>query len=151
MLSEKVGWKISSSRIFAASRERLFGMFRDPVRLARWWGPKGFANTFHEFDLRPGGMWRFVMHGSDGKNYPIEKRFLEVMEPERVVFDHLEPMHAFRMSMRFEEVEGGTKLSWEMAFEDGGQNENLKTFIVQANEENFDRLEVCLAGEAGKP
>ena len=36
---------------------------------ARWWGPDGFTNTITTFDLRPGGAWRFVMHGPDGTNY----------------------------------------------------------------------------------
>lgn len=35
-------------------------------------GPNGFTNTFYEFDLRPGGKWRFTMHGADGKNYKMK-------------------------------------------------------------------------------
>ena len=46
---------IHSTRVFGVSRARLFEAFRDPSQLARWWGPEGFANTFEEFDLRPGG------------------------------------------------------------------------------------------------
>jgi uncharacterized protein YndB with AHSA1/START domain len=34
-------------------------------------------------------MWRFVMHGRDGTNYPNESVFVEVVAPERVVFEHL--------------------------------------------------------------
>ncbi|MCB1097766.1 MAG: SRPBCC domain-containing protein [Verrucomicrobiae bacterium] len=35
-------------------------------RLAKWWGPAGFTNTFHEFDFQKGGRWHFTMHGTDG-------------------------------------------------------------------------------------
>lgn len=42
--------EIRSSRLFDASRERLFRAWKEPDRLAAWWGPKGFTNTFQEFD-----------------------------------------------------------------------------------------------------
>jgi uncharacterized protein YndB with AHSA1/START domain len=53
--------EIVTSRVLNARRELVFSAFSDRQRLARWWGPRGFTNTFHEFDLRPGGAWRFVM------------------------------------------------------------------------------------------
>ena len=67
--------EIVSTRTFAAPRERVFEAFSDPTQLARWWGPKGFTNTIHEFDLRPGGMWRLVMHAPNGADYANESRF----------------------------------------------------------------------------
>lgn len=68
-----------TSRVLEAPRERVFRAFSDPAHLERWWGPKGFTNTFHEFDLRPGGNWRFVMHGPDGADFPNESVFVEVV------------------------------------------------------------------------
>jgi len=50
--------EIVSARTFAAPRERVFEAFRDPARLARWWGPRGFRNTFEVFDLRPAAIIR---------------------------------------------------------------------------------------------
>lgn len=136
--------EIVSSRIFAAPREVVFERFMDPECLAKWWGPKGFTNTFHEFDPRPGGRWRFTMHGPDGAHYETEKEFLEVTPPERIVFDHLQEQHRFQMRMSFEAVPEGTRLTWQMVFEPNPSNEKLRDFIVAANEENFDRLEACL-------
>src|SRR5688500_3516125 len=81
------------ARWIDAPRERVFKAFSDPAHLARWWGPNGFTSTFHEFDLRPGGAWRFVMHGPDGANYPNESVFVEVVEPERIVFEHMSQHH----------------------------------------------------------
>jgi len=37
-------------------------------------------------DVRPGGVWKHVMHGPDGANYPIESVFQEVVAPARLVF-----------------------------------------------------------------
>jgi uncharacterized protein YndB with AHSA1/START domain len=76
-----------------------FGAFSDPSVLAKWWGPKGFTSTIEEFDLRPGGAWRLVMHGPDGTDSHNVSGFVEVVPAERVVYDHLEPVHRFRMTM----------------------------------------------------
>ncbi len=54
---------ITSSRIVNAPRELVFMAWTDPQHLQNWWGPKGFTNTFHEFDLAPGGRWKYTMHG----------------------------------------------------------------------------------------
>ena len=44
------------SRVFDAPRDLVWKAFTEPERMQHWWGPKGFTNTFHEFDLRPGGV-----------------------------------------------------------------------------------------------
>ena len=135
--------EIVSTRIFSVPREVLFEAFSNPDHLARWWGPEGFTNEFKEFDLRPGGAWRFVMHGPDGMDYQMEKEFVEVVKPERVVLQHLSPMHRFQMTMTFEVHPDGTKLTWRMLFE-SAENSNLIGLIAEANEQNFDRLEAHL-------
>jgi uncharacterized protein YndB with AHSA1/START domain len=45
------------SRAIPASPSAVFTAFKDPSRLARWWGPDGFTNTIHVFDFTPGGVW----------------------------------------------------------------------------------------------
>src|SRR5687768_10649513 len=98
---ESAPLEIISKRIFDAPREMVFDAFCNPQHLPHWWGPKGFTHTFKTFEPRAGGAWRFVMHGPDGTNYDNEKEFVEVVRPERVVFDHVQPMHHFRMHMTF--------------------------------------------------
>lgn len=137
--------EILSTRLFAASRDRLYTAFSDAAQLAKWWGPTGFTNTIHEFELRPEGRWRMTMHGPDGANYENDKIFVTVEPAERVVFNHLGPMHAFEMTLTFAEESGGTRLTWRMCFADAAANEKLRDFIVAANEQNFDRLEAFLA------
>jgi uncharacterized protein YndB with AHSA1/START domain len=136
---------IVSTRIFNVPRELLFEMFSNPDHLVHWWGPKGFTNTFHEFDLRPGGAWRFVMYGPDGAEYQMDKRFIEIVKPERIVLDHVQAMHCFRMTMTFEDDPGGTRLTWWMLFEIAEENTKLRSVISEANEQNFDRLQAYLA------
>jgi uncharacterized protein YndB with AHSA1/START domain len=137
--------EIVSTRTFPVPPAQVFAAFTDPERLKRWWGPDGFTNTFHEFDFRPGGMWRFVMHGPDGTNYVNESQFLEVVDHERIVFDHLRTMHRFRMAMTFA-GRGETTLTWRQRFETAAECEKVKAFAGPANEQNFDRLAAVLAG-----
>ena len=130
---------IVSARTFDAPRERVFEAFSDPARLARWWGPKGFTNTFEEFDLRPGGRWRFLMHGPGGADFPNESVFVEVVRPERIVFRHLSG-HRFVMTMTLAEQGGGTRLTWRMRHETARECAKIRPIAVDANEQNFDRL-----------
>lgn len=135
--------EIVSSRLLAASPEQVFQAYGDPLRLARWWGPAGFTNTFHEFNFKPGGTWRYDMTGPDGTVYPNESVFEEVT-PARIVLRHLEPVHAFQMTMTLADEQGQTRLTWRMVFESADECDRVRAYIPSCNEENFDRLEAEL-------
>ena len=47
--------QIYSSRIIDAPIEKVYEAFANPSHLKNWWGPHGFTNTIHEFDLQPDG------------------------------------------------------------------------------------------------
>jgi uncharacterized protein YndB with AHSA1/START domain len=137
--------EIVSSRVFEAPRDVVFRAFSDPLQLARWWGPTGFSNTFQEFDPRPGGAWRFVMHGPDGTDYQMVKEFVEVVPPARVVFQHLQATHGFTMTMIFSDLGPRTHLTWRMRFESEEEADRVRALVAEANEQNFDRLAAHLA------
>src|SRR6185503_15809689 len=117
------------SRRIDAPRERVFRAFSDPAHLTRWWGPKGFTSTFHEFDLRPGGSWRFLLHGPDGKDYPNESVFVEVVAPERIVFEHLSGHH-FVMTITFEAQGAQTVVGWRQVFDTVEERERIAPFVT---------------------
>jgi len=137
---------IVSVRFFDAPRERVFEAFRDPSLLARWWGPKGFANTIHELDVRPGGNWRSVLHAPDGRDFANHSAFIEVVRPERIVFRHVSDEHPYEMTIALEERDGGTRMTWRMRHETAEACARVRPFVLPANEENFDRLAEVLAG-----
>jgi uncharacterized protein YndB with AHSA1/START domain len=136
--------EVISTRLFPASRDRVWKAWADPKHLAQWWGPAGFTNTFREFDLRPDGMWRFTMHAPNGANYPNETKFVEVTPPERVIFRHLAPVHAFDMIMTFTTKSHGTEVAWRMIFDDAAECARVRKFVTEGNEQNFDRLQAHL-------
>jgi uncharacterized protein YndB with AHSA1/START domain len=123
----------------------VFAAFSDPSRLARWWGPNGFTNTIHDLDMRPGGTWRFTMHGPDGAAYSNESVFVEVVKPERIVFRHVSADHPYEMVITLEQEGAGTRVTWRMRHETASECARVKPFVVEANEQNFDRLAAELA------
>jgi uncharacterized protein YndB with AHSA1/START domain len=135
---------IVGTRVFDAPRELVFRAWTDPTHLAKWWGPKGFTNTFQEFDLRPGGVWRFIQHGPNGANYKNEIVFTEIVEPERIVFQHVSPPR-FEVTATFAAEAGKTRLTFQMLFETAALCAKVKVYAVDANDQNFDRLEAELA------
>jgi uncharacterized protein YndB with AHSA1/START domain len=127
------------SRELHASPEAVFAAFRDPVRLARWWGPDGFSNTFETCDFRPGGQWVFTMHGPDGASYSNHSEFLEVVPPSLVRLKHVS-LPRYELSISLEPSAAGTRVSWVGVFENQGFAEKMRGFLETANEQNLDRL-----------
>lgn len=139
--------EVVSWRVLDAPRERVFAAFSDPGQLARWWGPDEFTNTIQDFDLRPGGRWRIIMRAPNGAEFDNESVFVDVVPPRRIVYDHLEPIHAFRMTMTLLERGARTLLHWRMTFESDDEYARVKELVLPANEQNFDRLAAVLAGD----
>ncbi len=80
--------EIVITRVLDAPRELVFASWTDPEQVVQWWGPHGFTTTSHEMSVTPGGVWRFVMHGPDGRDYKNKIVFIEVLKPERLVYRH---------------------------------------------------------------
>ena len=127
------------SRDIPATPEAVFAAIQDPARLARWWGPEGFTNTFHTFEFRKGGAWLFTMHGPDGTDYPNQSEFLEIAPHSMVRIKHVNLPH-FELSMSLEPSATGTLVSWVGVFENHEFAENMRQFLEGANEQNLDRL-----------
>jgi uncharacterized protein YndB with AHSA1/START domain len=112
---------ILGSRVFDAPRELVFAAFTDPKHLAQWWGPDGFTTTTHTFEFRAGGIWRFIMHGPDGRDYQNRITFDEIVPGERIRYRHgggedVEPVQ-FTQSLTFEDLGNGkTRLNWHGTF-----------------------------------
>jgi uncharacterized protein YndB with AHSA1/START domain len=132
--------EIVSTRDLTAPPADVFGAFSDPRRLARWWGPAGFTNVIHAFDLRPGGLWHLSMTGPDGTAFHNTSRFLVVEPPVRLSYVHEDPVHRFTMTMTFAALGTGTRLIWQMVFDSAAEAERVRAIIIAANEQNFDRL-----------
>ncbi len=125
--------EIVGIRVIDAPRDLVWQAWTDPKHLAQWWGPIGFTTTTHSFDMRPGGVWRFVMHGPDGRDYQNRITFVEVEEPNQIIYRHgggedVEPVQ-FETTVTFEDFGGKTKLIWRSRFPTTEQRaEIIKTY-----------------------
>lgn len=86
------------SRVFSASRERVFQAFVDPELVAQWWGPEGFHTPREKLEIEPtvGGLHHKVMVLDSpevaagmgvavGAEFPDSARVVEINEPELLV------------------------------------------------------------------
>ena len=114
--------EILITRLINAPRELVFEAFTSPEHVIHWYGPDGFTITNKEMDVKPGGVWRFIMHGPDGTDYPNKIVFIEVVKPERLVYQHsdddgnLEPIR-FHVTVTFEKQGNKTDLTMRSVFE----------------------------------
>jgi uncharacterized protein YndB with AHSA1/START domain len=108
------------TRIYDAPRELVFRCMIEPEHLAQFWGPTGVSTPIGNItvDARPGGVFETIMvNDENGEEYPMRAVFVEIVEPERIVFT--EP-----------DVEGGMTTS--STFTDLGDG-RTEVFIHQTN------------------
>ena len=107
------------TRTFDAPRKLVFKAWTDPKHLALWWGPRGFTTEIREMDVKPGGAWRYIMRGPDGREYPFDGVYVEVVEPERLVFDgsiHASPEQRVWTEVTFADREGKTEITVRQSY-----------------------------------
>jgi len=141
--------EIISSRTFSFPQELVFRAWSEPDHLKNWWGPAGFTNTFIEFDFRVGGKWSFIMHGPDKGNYANECEFIKIEKPTLIAWKrHSKPL--FQVVATFDDlIQDKTKVVFKMLFETADECNKIKKFVVDKNEENFDKLETELTRMKG--
>ncbi len=136
----------TSSRRLPFTPAQIYSAFAQADRLAAWWGPDGFTNTFEVFEFKAQGRWTFVMHGPDGNSYPNECVFGEV-SPNKIVIAHIcAPF--FTLTITLTPADGQTDLHWQQAFNDPKVAASLAHIIAPANEQNLNRLQIVLAAGA---
>jgi len=117
------------TRVLDAPRDLVFSVWSDPKHLAPWWGPDGFTTTTHAFDFRVGGVWRFVMHGPDGRDYQNRIAYDEIVPPERIVYHHgggddVEPVQ-FKTIVTFEDLGDKTRITMHGLFPSAAERDRV--------------------------
>jgi uncharacterized protein YndB with AHSA1/START domain len=146
--------EIVMSRVFHASRPRVFEAFTKPERVSRWLlGPDGWTMPVCEIDLRAGGRYRYVWRrGKDGMEMTSRGVFREIVPPERIVctesFD--DPWYEGESVVTTVLVERGetTLATMTMRFEsqkarDGVLNSGMEAGVAAS----YDRLQEMLEKE----
>jgi len=125
--------EVTYTRVFEAPRELVFRCMTTPEHLTHFWGPKGSSTPLDKItvDLRPGGVFETVMvDDASGAEFPMRGVFVEVVEPERLVWTEAD-------------VEGGMTTS--VTFHDLGDG-RTETVSYQTNVPEMLRTEESRAG-----
>lgn len=142
--------EIVFTRMLAAPREQVFQAYSEQQHVAQWWGPIGFTTTIREMEVRPGGVWRFVMHGADGTDYPNRVVYIEVLKPERLVYFHSgdaeDDPAQFHVTLTLAEQDGKTGLTLRMQFASAEEREHvIQQFgAIEGGNQTLDRLAAYL-------
>lgn len=139
-------------RLLSAPRPLVFEAFTTAEHLGRWWGPTGFSVTTSRFEFRVGGVWRFVMHGPDGRDYQNRLVFDVIDPPARILARHgggedVEKVgHEMRITL---EAEGEkTRLTWRLVFPSLAERDRVarEYGAVEGCEETVQRLAEHVGG-----
>jgi uncharacterized protein YndB with AHSA1/START domain len=148
-----VAHEIKITRLVNAPRELAFSAWTDPEKVVKWWGPNGFTTTTERMDVRPGGVWKYVMHGPDGVDYPNMTVYEEIVPPERLVYtqtgDPGERAIQFRSTVTFVQEGGQTRITLQSVFKTPDDRDYVveKYGAVEGGIQHLARLNEFLKGE----
>ncbi|SMD32876.1 Uncharacterized conserved protein YndB, AHSA1/START domain [Reichenbachiella faecimaris] len=118
---ERNGSELTLTRRFDAPRELVWEAWTNPDYLAQWWGPDGFTLSIHECEIKTGGIWRFMMHGPDGTDFPNKMKYEEVLKPERLCYHNTDDAEvdpiSFVVTVTFEPIGEQTDLTMKFKFD----------------------------------
>lgn len=176
MAKHKSSKDIAITRVFDAPRELVWKDWTEPKRFMRWWGPKDYSCPEAEIDLRVGGSYLACMRSPEGKDIWSTGKYLEVVEPERIVMTdsfadengNVVPASyygmegefpiALQVSVTFEEHSGKTTMTLrhsgmppEVAKDaETGWNQSFGKLAEDIHEEIFVQMRTLLLAEPGK-
>ncbi len=139
---------IAFERLLDVPRELVWSVWTDPRHVAHWWGPNGFSVTHHAMSVKQGGVWDFVMHGPDGRDYDNKITYHEVVRPERLVYSHGEPGDAdqFHVTVTFADEGGKTRLTMHSRFPSVAARDRVAREFgaVEGGQQHLERLAAYL-------
>ncbi|MGH9017512.1 MAG: SRPBCC domain-containing protein [Acidimicrobiales bacterium] len=99
--------EVTYTRVYEAPQELVFRCMVTPEHLTHFWGPEGVSTPLANItvDLRPGGVFETIMvNDADGAEYPSRGVFVEVAEPERLVWTEADVEGGMTTSLTFTDL-----------------------------------------------
>jgi uncharacterized protein YndB with AHSA1/START domain len=103
--------EVTYTRVYKAPRELVFRCMVEPEHLAHFWGPIGVTTPVENIkvDARPGGAFETGMvNDESGEVYQMTAVYVEVVEPERIVFTEAEVEGGLLTTITFTDLGNGT-------------------------------------------
>jgi uncharacterized protein YndB with AHSA1/START domain len=140
------------TRLLNAPRELVFEVWTNPDHLANWWGPDGFTITTHSMEVKINGIWLFIMHGPDGRDYPNKMIYLEIKKPERLVYKHMDDSPelesvSFLMTIDFKAIGNKTEVTMRMTFDSAEEFQRVahEYGAIEGAHQTLSRLEALVS------
>lgn len=73
-------------RVIDVPQQLVWRAWTQPEHVKHWFTPAPWITTECEIDLRPGGMFSFVMRSPEGQSFPHIGSFLEIIENKKLVW-----------------------------------------------------------------
>lgn len=114
------GRELVISREFNAPLALVWKAWTEPQHLAQWWGPDGFSITTYELNFKAKGIWRFTMHGPDGRDWKNRVNYIEIVPHKKLVYAHGgeegDADIQFHVTVTFTEKAGKTTVKMQSVF-----------------------------------
>ena len=140
--------EIVIERTVNAPRELVWRAWTEAEQIVKWWGPNGFTTTIHEMSVRVDGVWRFIMHGPDGKDYPNKVVYREIVKPERLVYDHSDDDNGrdiFKSTVTFVAQGSKTKVTLRARLPSKAARDAAAKYAIDGGNQTLARLDQHLA------
>lgn len=99
-------------------------------------------------NVKPGGIWRIMMHGPDGTDYPNKMVFTSVVKPEYLIYTHSdeEGTNSFHVTVTFVEEGNKTKVTMKAVFATKEEHDKVVKEVgaIEGAKQTFDRMEAHL-------
>jgi uncharacterized protein YndB with AHSA1/START domain len=129
---------------FEAAVERVWRLWSEPQRLARWWGPPNHELTVTAHDLRPGGEVAYFSTSPAGETCHGSWRVVAVEPPQRLGFVLMGPtIPEVEVEVAIEARGAGARMTTTMSFASGTAMEELLAI-------GFDRGITTAVGQADR-
>ena len=140
--------QVLTERSFDAPRDLILRAFTEPELLAQWLGPRALTMTVDEYDLRPGGRWRYVHADADGNEYGFHGVFHSDPSPDGFVqtfeFEGA-PGHVSLDTMTMEERDGRTIVHTNSLFQSvEARDAMVQSGMADGMSQGYDQLEELL-------
>jgi uncharacterized protein YndB with AHSA1/START domain len=135
------------THVFNAERAKVYKIYTDPKLISKWWGPSRLSTKIDKYELRPGGMWRFIQNDKNGREFAF-RGFYHDIEPNSRIVSTFEfegaPGHVLLLTVTFEDMMGKTKVTEQSVFQSVADRDNMvKAGMdegVYESSERFTRL-----------
>ena len=138
--------EVTYTRVYDAPRELVFQCMITPAHLTHFWGPVGVSTPGENItiDPRPGGVFETIMvNDSDGAEYSMRGVYVEVSEPEKLVWTEQDVEGGMTSSLTFTDLGNGTT---EVVAHQTNVPEMYRSPEAQAGmQTSFDRFAAYLA------